>query len=334
MSRRPERLAEVSRGDHAGCGSRLDHEHRPHGGRVGAEDPAARLHHEQLGPHARLREPALDPVQVALHDRPDHGVDHRRRRAQVLAELGGDLGRERDGHTGELLGEDLADAPLVLGVHVGVQQADGDRLDVLPSQDRGGVAHGRVVERSEHLALRAESLADHDRPVARHERLRLLELRVVEGRPHLARDLEQVAEPVGRHEAAPGDLPLDDRVRGDGRRVDDERHVAHGDATLREGTARGLHEPLRGVGGRRQHLRDRHLARPLVDEGRVGERPSDVDRQTNAHAAGLLSSVVAARSTPSRSMTTRYSSRARSRLTLPSRTSRRTFSGSRSPGGP
>ena len=238
MSRPAERLAEVRRGDHAGRGPGLDHEHRPHGGRVRAEDAAARLHHEQLRLHARLGEPALDPLQVALDDRPDHGVDHRRRRAQVLAELGCHLGRERDRDPGELLGEDLADPPLVLGVHVGVQQADGDRLDLLAPQDRRGVAHGGVLERPQHLALRPEPLTDDDRAVARHERLRLLELRVVERRPHLPRDLEQVAEPVGRDEAAPGDLPLDDRVRGDRRGVDDERHVAHLDAALAESPAR------------------------------------------------------------------------------------------------
>ena len=53
-----ERLAEVRRGDHAGRGPGLDHEHRPHGGRVRAEDAAARLHHQQLRLNTRLGEPA------------------------------------------------------------------------------------------------------------------------------------------------------------------------------------------------------------------------------------------------------------------------------------
>ena len=103
-----------------------------------AEDAAARLHHEQL----RAATPAsarrrLDPLEVALDDRPDHGVDDGRGGAEVLAELGRDLGRERDRHARQLLGEDRADAPLVLGVDVGVQQADRDRLDALAPQERG-----------------------------------------------------------------------------------------------------------------------------------------------------------------------------------------------------
>ena len=49
--------------------------------------------------------------------------------------------------------EDLADAPLVLAVDVGVEEADRDRLDALAPQDRGCVAHGVVLERPQHLAL-------------------------------------------------------------------------------------------------------------------------------------------------------------------------------------
>ena len=43
-----ERLAEVRRGDHARGRPRLDHEDRTAAGGIGAEDAAARLHHEQL----------------------------------------------------------------------------------------------------------------------------------------------------------------------------------------------------------------------------------------------------------------------------------------------
>ena len=210
---------------------------------------------------AGVGEAALDPLQVALDDRADDGVDHGRRGAQVLAELGRDLGRERDGHAGQLLGEDRADPLLVLRVDVGVEQADGDRLDLLAPQDRGRRAHGVVLERPQHLAGRAEPLGDGHRAVARDERLRLLELRVVERRPHLARDLEQVAEALGRDEAAARDLALDDRVRRHGRRVDDEADLRRRDVAVRERAVDGLHEPLGGIGRRRQHLRDRDRAR-------------------------------------------------------------------------
>ena len=278
-----ERLTEVGGGDHAGGRARLDHEHRPAARGLGAEDAAARLHHEQLRPHARVGETALDPLQVALDDRADDGVDHRRRGAQVLAELRRHLGGERDRDARQLLGEDRADPLLVLRVHVRVEEADGDRLDFLAPQDRRGGAHRVVVERPQHLAGRAEPLGDRHRTVARDERRRLLELRVVERGPHLAGDLEQVAKPFGGDEAAARDLPLDDRVRRHRRRVDDEadlpgRHLAVGERSLD-----GLHEALGGVGRCRQHLRDRDGAGLLVDQGRVGEGAADVDGHAHAH---------------------------------------------------
>src|SRR6266566_4290983 len=102
----------------------------------------------------------------------------------------------------------------------------------------------------------AAARADADGPVARHEWLRLLELRVVERRAHLARDLEQIAEAFRGHEAAARDLALDDRVRGDRRRVHDEADLRRLDVCLCERPLDGVHEALRRVGRRRQRLRD------------------------------------------------------------------------------
>ena len=55
-------------------------------------------------------------------------------------------------------------------------------------------------------------------------------------------------------------------------------HAAVGERALD-----GLHEALRRIRGRRQHLRDRDTARLLVDQRRVRERAADVDRQPDAH---------------------------------------------------
>ena len=249
-----------------------------------AEDAAARLHHEQLRPHARVGEAAFDPLEVALDDRADDRVDHGGRGAQVLAELRRHLGGQRDRNAGQLLGEDGADPLLVLLVDVRVEQADGDRLDRLAPEDRRRRAHRVVLERPQHLAGGAEPLGDRHRPVARDQRLRLLELRVVEGRPDLARDLEQVAEPLRGDEAAARDLSLDDRVRRHRRRVDDEADLPGCHAALGERALDGAHEALGGIGRRRQHLRDRDRARLLVDQGRVGEGAADVDGHAHGHA--------------------------------------------------
>ncbi len=158
--------------------------------------------------NARRRQPALDPLQVPLDDGADDGVDHRCRRAQVLPELGRDVGRERDGNARELLREDRADPLLVLRIDVGVEEADGDRLDPFASKEAAASRTDASSRGRQHLALRAEPLGDDDRAVARDEGLRLLELRVVQGRAYLAGDLEQVAKPVRRDEAAARDVAL------------------------------------------------------------------------------------------------------------------------------
>ena len=91
--------------------------------------------------------PRADVADVALHQRPHVRVHDRRRRTLVLALLAQDLARERDRDAGQLLAEDRAEPLLVLGVEVGVQQADRDRLDAGLAQPRGDRARLAVVER-------------------------------------------------------------------------------------------------------------------------------------------------------------------------------------------
>ncbi len=166
-----------------------------------------------------------------------------------------------------------------------MEQADGDRLDALALQESRRSARRRLVEGHEHLPGRAEALDDTDGAVARHERLRLLELRVVERGAHLTCDLEQIAEALRGHEAAARDLALDDRVRGDRRRVHDEADLRRLNVRLRERPVDSVHEPLGWVGRRRQRLRDRDAPGLLVDQGRVRKRPADVDCDPNAQIA-------------------------------------------------
>ena len=102
-------------------------------------------------------EAGADPVDVRRHQRPHVGVDDRRRRPLVLALLAQDLARERDRRVGQLLGEDRADALLVLGVEVGVEEADGDRVDPELAQPAGERAHLVLVERAARRCRRPPS---------------------------------------------------------------------------------------------------------------------------------------------------------------------------------
>ena len=72
-----------------------------------------------------------EPLEVAAQQRRQVGVDHGRRRALVLAEHAHELVRRRHVHARAAPRSTArATRALVLGVRVGVQQADGDRLDV------------------------------------------------------------------------------------------------------------------------------------------------------------------------------------------------------------
>ncbi|MEZ5101562.1 MAG: hypothetical protein R3C15_17535 [Thermoleophilia bacterium] len=75
-------------------------------------------------------QPALEPVHVEAEDRRAVRVRDRGRRPLELRRLGEDVGRERDVEAGHLLEQDLADAALVRRVHVRVDQADGDGLEL------------------------------------------------------------------------------------------------------------------------------------------------------------------------------------------------------------
>ena len=126
----PSRLRHAERRDDACRRPRLEREHGPQLRVVGGHHAAGRLHdRERCALQPDPVEAGADAVDVRRHQRPHVGVDHRRRRALVLALLAQDLARERDRRLGELLREDLADALLVLGVEVGVEEADGDRVD-------------------------------------------------------------------------------------------------------------------------------------------------------------------------------------------------------------
>ena len=237
--------------------------------------------------------------------------------------------------------EQLTDAPLVRAVQIRVQEADGDRLDAVVAKPRRHLPDRTLVEGDENRAGCVAPLRDPEAPVARHERSHLLEQWVIQRRARLPRDLQDVPEALGGQERGAPDLALDDRVRRRRRRVDRDADLARVDVRVGQHPEHRIHEAHReSVLGRTADLGDRDHAGLLVDERRVGERPAYVRSDSiTAHVTppsrpdsqpGRLGEVHAS----SESTTTPYTLRARSGLTLPSLTSRRTSSGSRSKGYP
>ncbi len=79
---------------------------------------------------------------------------------------------ERDGHARQRCGQDGAGAPLMRLVGEAVQEADGDRFDLLGFNCGGDVVHRRLVERQQHGAVGGHAFGHAEAQVARHQRLR------------------------------------------------------------------------------------------------------------------------------------------------------------------
>ena len=169
-------------------------------------------------------EAGADPVDVRRHQRSHVGVDDGRRRPLVLTLLPQDLARERDRRGGKLLGEDRPDALLVLGVEIGVQEADGDRVDGELAEPGRQRAHLRIVERLHDRSVRCHPLGELEAQPALDEGWRLAPEEVVHVRDPQAPELEDVAEPSRRDQGRLGAETLQNGVRRHRGAVHDLRH--------------------------------------------------------------------------------------------------------------
>ena len=122
---------------------------------------------------------------------------------------------------GQELEEAIARGALVLGVGVGVQEADGDRLDALRAAGLGDGVELGELEWDEDVAVAVDTLAHLEAQPSRHERLGLAADEVVHVGPVSAADLEHVAEAARGDERGQGALALGQRVDDDRRAVDE-----------------------------------------------------------------------------------------------------------------
>ena len=116
--------------DDAGGGTGLDHEDRFATGFGKGEDAATALHQQELGIETFALQSVLDAFEIARHHRPDAGVDDRSAGAVELAKFRRHLRGQRQHGLGEDLSYDGAQLLFVSRIDVGVQEADGDRLDL------------------------------------------------------------------------------------------------------------------------------------------------------------------------------------------------------------
>ena len=151
-----------------------------------------------------------------------------------------------------------------------------DRLDPGLDQGPGAALDLLRVQAALDATVRARSLGDFEAQVARHERLRLGDLEVVQLVLALAADLERVAEARRRDEARERALALDQRVGEERGRVDHAGEVLGRQPSLAEQRA-----DTRRHGARRVLVGGEDLATPLapaivIVDHDVGEGAADV----------------------------------------------------------
>ena len=175
-------------------------------GLLDAGEATVRQHEQHRCANGTRLELGGERGEIALGQRLDVGVDHRRRRALVFTNLGGHLDRGRQRQSRVVLGKEVDGLPLVARVGAGMQEHDRKRSDAVGLQPCCALEQRALVKGRVHLALDGHAFRDLQPPAARDQRGWLQDLDVVELVFALAPDLERVAEALGRNE--PGRRPL------------------------------------------------------------------------------------------------------------------------------
>ena len=264
--------------EHAGRRPGLHDPNRLLGREPRRHEPARGLHDEELVAEAAFAKRGFQARDVAGDEGAHVGVRDGGAGALVLAEPGRDGRGQGHREIGRPLGQAPGDRAFVLRVRVGVEQRDRHRLRPAGEHAVDGRLQGRGIERDDHAAVRGKAFDHLEYPPPGHQRRRLVHVEVVGLVALLPPDEQHVAEAVRGEQGGGAALAFDDRVGGDGRRVQDGGERPGRETRLRHQPVEALdHRPRRIVGGRR-HLEEarRDAARP--GEHEIGERAPDVER--------------------------------------------------------
>ena len=193
------------------------------------------------------------------------------------------------GKPGMQLLDDGGDLLLVAAVDVGVDERDRQRLDARGDQvlDRSP-ATCVAVDRDERVCPRASIRSTASRVSASDAGGSGLTMMIqpASGPGRLrAREVQDLAEALGRDQPDARALGLEHGVGRDGRPVDDVAEVARARCRPRRRCARRRSaRPRDGSRGRRRRLHAPLPVIAVVDQEQVGERPSDVHAQPIRHA--------------------------------------------------
>ena len=239
------------------------------------------------GAQPTLGQPPAQPLDVAPHHGSQIGVHHGGAHPLELAELRRHLVARAHERIRQNLGDDGPGPLFMLRPQEPVQEADRHRGHAGLTQPHRGRPHRILVQRQFHAAIVANPLDHPDPQVAADQHHRLVRLHVIQVRPLLPPDLQQVAEPVRGDQPGPHPAQLDQRVGGDRGAVPEITDIAQPGAHPRRRLAYAVCNPPAWVVGRRWHLPDLDTSGGVVEQAQVGERAAAIHPNTPRHRSSF-----------------------------------------------
>ena len=267
----------LARRDHACGGPGLDHADRQRTGGDAWHDAAGRRHPKEL-PGFAPGQLALELRHVTRHQRPCVGVDRRGGCAVVLADFRAHAGRQRHADAGQVLAQQRADALLVPGVAVAVQQAHRDRPDPARLDGVGNLLHALLVQRHQHVAVHRHPLDRTEAVHARYQRFRELQLQVIQVVAALGADAQDVLETIRGDQRRRRAAAFQHRVGDHRGRAEDRGHVAAPSLAHLQQLVDALQHRAGRVVGRAQYLVGMHDP-GIVEQCQVGERAAGIESE-------------------------------------------------------
>jgi hypothetical protein len=180
--------------------------------------------------------------------------------------------------------------PLLVGrIGVGVEQADCQGGHPLGDHVIDDPGQFRFIDAGVHGAVEMGTLVDFKAKLARNERLRQFDEKIVELVFELPAHLERISESLGRDQPGHRAATLDQGIREERRRMDDLSDRLGSQARLGEEVMDPGHGALRRIARGRQFLvrEDVTIVVPIDDD--VGEGTANVDTEgARHHVASVL----------------------------------------------
>src|SRR5262249_8949308 len=165
------------------------------------------------------------------------------------------------------------------GIHVGMQEADRDRLDAGIAQ-RGNAGRDRIlIERKPDLTVHVDAFRHREAQRARHQWRRLLDRQIVLVVAALGRDIEHVTKAFRSDQGGARPPSLDDGIGRKRRTVHEYVDVGEMQPRIGEHESRAFERTLLGLWRGRQPLAGQPLIAPI--EYDISDRAADINRHAN-----------------------------------------------------